>query len=38
MKVWHSFIKLLDKFDDKVMGHRFYWLCDFICKHYLEEK
>lgn len=28
---------VLDWFDDKIIGHRFYWLCEFVCKHYPEE-
>jgi len=28
----------LDWFDDRIIGHRFYWLCKFIGLNYPEEK
>ncbi len=28
----------LDWFDDRVIGHRFYWLCGFIAFHYPDEE
>jgi len=30
--------KLLDWVDNKILGHPFYWLCDFICEHYPNDE
>lgn len=26
-------IKLLDWIDDRIIGHRFHWLCEYIAEH-----
>ncbi len=31
------FFIALDWIDDKIIGHRFYWLCDFIARNYPED-
>jgi len=37
-RLWHWFIKRLDWFDDRIIGHRIYWFCNFVCEHYPDEE